>query len=899
MAELPLRLALLCAIMVAGMASEDPHLAPEVHQVSELGEEAAVSAVERLTPLLSDYDEKNPQNWLSIEALKDPTAHHEELPVWFRHLHDTVVATSASNRREAQDATFILKPPLCTPGDAALSCPEAPEGMGACFSLESANYQGHYLSKMADQDQLALETKSSDARAADQTFCMTAGLAGAQMLSLQVLSTPGKFVSVRESLLRLCDNKPGDEVCGVLDDADYKRTATMYALQGIFNGRCSGPEKADDCECLPGWLGRKCDQECPGGHDEALGTCNGNGACALHPVSKIAACTCNSGWLGVSCAEKCPEHNGQVCSGDEAGTCWLSPDNGAACKCKEQRKGKLCEIMCPGVKDSASPPCNGHGTCELNETGDNTICRCDRGFLGAECELPCPTGDKGLICSGFGKCAIDKLGLAGCECGDSRRGKACELKCPVDAEGFVCSGNGACVVAGGEAACACEDGFLGQRCEHKCKGVIEGRVCSGHGKCQIQANEHGIEQAQCVCDSTHGGEDCLLPCEADSEGNPCNGHGKCAGDGKCDCDNGFLGKACGVECPMKDGLVCGGHGKCLPPAADADSQTTGTCVCDKGFMGQDCGLTCPATDEGVICGGRGKCMVEGGHAVCKCKPGARGDACEFVCPGSLSSDQVCSGHGECHAHPLEKPLGAICTKCDTGYVGADCSLKCPNINAKGRPCGGNGKCMETNGIATCSCNEGFLGEGCEYDCPRDRAGRPCAAEGRCQVLGDKAHCNCNDGFLGHNCDLVCPRHLETKELCSGHGDCVVGPDGAKANCECASGYTGRDCSAGCPAGENKLSCSGHGSCDIVGTEGKCKCDEGFSGEDCGQYTCSSPNSVYNKVTAQCVCPVGSICCERQALEEKQMKEKQIRQLEAQTQEIHERIERATQMLSQR
>ena len=123
------------------------------------------------------------------------------------------------------------------------------------------------------------------------------------MLSLQVLSTPGdldsiqgtradivsaagKFVSVRESLLRLCDNKPGDEVCGVLDDADYKRTATMYALQGIFNGRCSGPEKADDCECLPGWLGRKCDQECPGGHDEALGTCNGNGACALHPVSK-------------------------------------------------------------------------------------------------------------------------------------------------------------------------------------------------------------------------------------------------------------------------------------------------------------------------------------------------------------------------------------------------------------------------------------------------------------------------------------------------------------------------------------------------------------------------------------------------------------------------------------
>merc|ERR1712072_1313173 len=162
-----------------------------------------------------------------------------------------------------------------------------------------------------------------------------------------------------------------------------------------------------------------------------------------------------------------------------------------------------------------------------------------------------------------------------------------------------------------------------------------------------------------------------------------------------------------------------------------------------------------------------------------------------------------------HAHPIDNPLAAICTECESGYVGSDCSLKCPNINSKGRPCGGQGKCMETNGVASCSCNEGFLGDGCEHDCPRDRAGRPCAAEGRCQVFGDR---------------------------------------------------------------------------------GKCKCDDGFSGEDCGQYTCSSPNSVYNKVTAQCVCPVGSICCERKALEDKQAKEKQIRLLESQTQELHERIE---------
>merc|ERR1719453_238437 len=84
----------------------------------ELGERqapAGQSDTGRLVGLLADYDATAMGNWVSLEALKDPTAHHEELPTWFRHLHDTMVVTSASNRREAQDATFILRQPLCPP----------------------------------------------------------------------------------------------------------------------------------------------------------------------------------------------------------------------------------------------------------------------------------------------------------------------------------------------------------------------------------------------------------------------------------------------------------------------------------------------------------------------------------------------------------------------------------------------------------------------------------------------------------------------------------------------------------------------------------------------------------------------------------------------------------------
>ena len=165
-------------------------------------------------------------------------------------------------------------------------------------------------------------------------------------------------------------------------------------------------------------------------------------------------------------------------------------------------------------------------------------------------------------------------------------------------------------------------------------------------------------------------------------------------------------------------------------------------------------------------------------------------------------------------------------------------------------------------------------------------------------MGTKAQCQCKEGYLGKNCDLVCPTHTETKAVCSSHGECEIGPDGAKADCECEQGFTGRSCNEGCPVGENKLSCSGHGECAILGTQGGCKCDDGFSGEDCSQYTCSAPNAVYNKITAQCICPLGNICCERKGLEAKRMKEVQIARLEKDSNELHTQIQRAQQMLSQ-
>ena len=169
------------ALIGASFASELDFLASVGDEKLGEAQDPGQKATERLTELLAAYKDTNSGNWLSFEAMKDPMSHHEDLPTWYRHLHETMVSTSASNRREAQDATFILREPLCKPGEDG--CPATAEGIGACFSLEAANYKNYYLSKMAEDDQLDLEERNAE-RAADQVsrttaaFCMDAPVSG-------------------------------------------------------------------------------------------------------------------------------------------------------------------------------------------------------------------------------------------------------------------------------------------------------------------------------------------------------------------------------------------------------------------------------------------------------------------------------------------------------------------------------------------------------------------------------------------------------------------------------------------------------------------------------------------------------------------------------------------------
>ncbi|KUF88948.1 Tenascin [Phytophthora nicotianae] len=140
------------------------------------------------------------------------------------------------------------------------------------------------------------------------------------------------------------------------------------------------------------------------------------------------------------------------------------------------------------------------------------------------------------------------------------------------------------------------------------RGVYNSKICSGHGTC----NTRNL----CECDARHFGFDCsqercplgpawVAPARAMDDAHylvECSNKGVCDHkEGKCTCDEGFIGSACQrLECPND----CNDVGQCMSlrdlsalfavgtePLYDAwDADTIYGCKCSKGYHGYDCSL---------------------------------------------------------------------------------------------------------------------------------------------------------------------------------------------------------------------------------------------------------------------------------------------------------------------
>lgn len=197
----------------------------------------------------------------------------------------------------------------------------------------------------------------------------------------------------------------------------------------------------------------------------------------------------------------------------------------------------------------------------------------------------------------------------------------------------------------------------------------------------------------------------------------------------------------GVTCASSH-LSCGTHGSCAdgpngPACACTDHHGGATCTdCAAGYQDNDRDGVCTpeCSTSGLDCSNHGGCYDTSGTATCTCDPHYTGDHCSTCTTGYQDNDHdgtclptcanlglTCNGGGSCddgtgvaHCVCLEHHEGATCGACEPGYQDNDADGTClPTCETAALPCPGHASCGDGSGHATCSCDPGWYGRGCD------------------------------------------------------------------------------------------------------------------------------------------------------------------------------------------
>ncbi len=205
----------------------------------------------------------------------------------------------------------------------------------------------------------------------------------------------------------------------------------------------------------------------------------------------------------------------------------------------------------------------------------------------------------------------------------------------------------------------------------------------------------------------------------------------------------------------------------------------------------------------------------------------------------------CSGNGQCSAQADGSPVclcevgygGAQCDGCDGGFH-RDSKQRCaPDRRCAEQatnPCGLYGSCDDQQGVIACHCDPGYEGPRCNL----------CAKGYGRDAYGECLQLVISDGNLSDG-GVTTPGKPGkcAANACSGHGDCDDAS--GQAVCQCSPGYALPDCgscTAGFHAENGKVckgdqeclpsTCSGQGTCVMLGNAISCACNEGYAGARC-------------------------------------------------------------------
>ena len=483
-------------------------------------------------------------------------------------------------------------------------------------------------------------------------------------------------------------------------------------------------------------------------------------------------------------------------------------------ECPHGLWGSYCEKYC-------SVNC---ASCTMDE---GTCTACVPGYYGADCSTPCYCAS-GSCPKGSGSCSG--------KCQDGYYGSDCSTSC-IDYCLSCARDTGDCI--------ECSPGYHGSTCL-PCPGNCASGKCSHH-------------DGSCVgnCVSGHFGDFCNKTCSSNCDQQGCDKQsGRCV-----NCDQGFYGSRCGLEC-----------GQCSDGSCNRDN---GTCSpCKARFYGRECVDNCPQNCVDI------SCDQNSGACIGDCASGFYLPQCNTTCPDGCTDS-------------CDK-MNGMCDSCREGYYGGKCNIGCP-VNCKYNICAQfTGECND--------CKAGFNGINCEYcdgclsgicdqysrlckqGCTVGLHGDYCneTCPDNCQDGCDQVNADCNfckDGFLGNQCTSECPENCKDGQCNKQSGECTngckeIGLYGSKCNKRCEnclnSGCSQEGtCKQGCIVnyyGANcQLSCEGclNGTCsqeDGICTHG---CSSAKCGMDCDK-PCQelSGTSTCNQTTCMAECQLGtdgSVC----------------------------------------
>ena len=355
----------------------------------------------------------------------------------------------------------------------------------------------------------------------------------------------------------------------------------------------------------------------------------------------------------VNCIQNAPVGVGQcLCEGNYDGKNCL--------KCKPNYWGSECQFYCDEEADHDDDPnklgCHGRGSCtilNMDTVFEEVVCACNnvelRLRINGRMTNFFSAYDSDINCKDCFTGYFPKLDIFNQY---DTIPEGLYVPCQVPCVPSTCNNQGTCnelYGKPGETLCTCSTGANGY------KHVNESTFCT---ECDTNWFPDRVEEEEgctnfCIADLTDvGGEFPAICDEGDIDCIHCNGVGSCTVDGTCECEEGYTGDFCQMQCTSPNGVICGGHGVCESNDLQLLLQFEMAYIEESGPLFQ---CTCDPQDT-FTKEARQEMQAEGTDIEPRPEPTYFGETCDYHClkPPWEGSDE-CNGLGNCTSFTIRDP----------------------------------------------------------------------------------------------------------------------------------------------------------------------------------------------------------------------------------------------------